>query len=422
MLIFRNPGLVDLEAVRTLGVSVKREGSFGRFGTGLKFAIATVLRGGGSVTLYRGLKKHTFGTVDREVRGQVFQVVTLDKKPMGITTQLGRDWEPWMVLREFGCNAIDEGGAFDIFAQALMPTTGLGSPVSDETRFAVTWPELDTAYHQRKELFLEGEPIWKSAHIRILSGPSAHIFYRGVRVLKLEKPSTFTYDILDEQTLTEDRTLAGTWRVERIIADALLTMTDKTLVSQAITAGDGYYESKVDLEPGYGVKVSKAFLDAAVEAREKRTLKSETARKTLLKHIRESAEETSTYGSYRRVVEDAFAYALEQLGTLGISFSESQQFVKVDELPEGVMAMVENGRVYYVDALEHLTAREIATELLTRWVDLNVKGYDREDVTRLLAPYLIKACPAFVADECLVKEDEVVAVLDWRCGLWHCLL
>ena len=84
MLIFRNPGLIDLEAVRTLGVSVKLPGSFGRFGTGLKFAIARILRGGGSITIYRGLEAHTLGTVDREVRGETFQIVTLDGEPMGL--------------------------------------------------------------------------------------------------------------------------------------------------------------------------------------------------------------------------------------------------------------------------------------------------------------------------------------------------
>jgi len=45
MLIFSNPGLIDIDAVTTLGVSVKQPGSFGRFGTGLKFAVAEVRSG-----------------------------------------------------------------------------------------------------------------------------------------------------------------------------------------------------------------------------------------------------------------------------------------------------------------------------------------------------------------------------------------
>jgi hypothetical protein len=156
----------------------------------------------------------------------------------------------------------------------------------------------------------------------------------------------------------------------------------------------------------WDIKASKAFLDATLAARESRKLVSDTARKVLLKHVRESCETISSHGSYTRLVTDAFTYALEQLESLGIKFTEAQQFVKVDELPgEGMLSMVENGRVYVLEELEQKPAREIATELLLRWVDLNVHGYDREDVTRLLAPYLIKACPAFAKDEQLVKED-----------------
>ena len=96
MIVFRNTGLIDLTAVRTLGVSVKEEGAIGYFGTGVKFAIATILRGGGSITLYRGKDEHRFGTVSQEVRGQSFEVVTFDGAELGFTTALGRYWKPWM--------------------------------------------------------------------------------------------------------------------------------------------------------------------------------------------------------------------------------------------------------------------------------------------------------------------------------------
>jgi hypothetical protein len=389
---------------------VKRPGSFGRFGTGLKFAIATILRGGGTITINRGLDVHTLATVARDVRGEQFQIVTLDKISMGITTTLGRDWEPWMVLRELGCNAIDEGGAFGT-TQAKEPVGYFSpDPVEGQTTITVIWDELETAFLQRKELFLEGVPVWENDHVRILPGASAHVFYRGVRVLKLDKPSLFTYDILAEQQLTEDRTLAGMWLVDGIIRDAFITMKNQTLVSQVLTVQRGnYHEARLDFEnASWGLKPSKEFLDAAVEARESRKLNNESARKVLLRHIRDSAEEVSTYGSYKRYINDAFAYAQEQLAAVGIKFTDEQKFITVDELPGAdTFSMVENGRIYVLTELTKQPARKIAMELLARWVDLNVECCGMEDAIRLLSPIIINACPALKMDEALIKEDAV---------------
>ena len=54
MIIFENKGLIDVHAISIMGVSVKEEGSIGYFGTGLKYAIATLLREGQKITIWRG--------------------------------------------------------------------------------------------------------------------------------------------------------------------------------------------------------------------------------------------------------------------------------------------------------------------------------------------------------------------------------
>ena len=77
MIVFQNPGLIDLAAVITMGVSVKEgDTPIGFFGTGLKFAIATILRNGGGIELYRGGDKHVFGIEPGTVRGEAFDFVT----------------------------------------------------------------------------------------------------------------------------------------------------------------------------------------------------------------------------------------------------------------------------------------------------------------------------------------------------------
>ena len=168
ILTFRNSGLIDLTAVRTLGVSVKEEGAIGYFGTGLKFAIATVLRNGGTLVIWRGRDRHEMGKASANVRGKDFDVVTMDGVELGFTTQLGRDWEPWMAFRELACNATDEGGHY-----YLAEESHTGS--DDETVIEATGGGLVDAYYDRHDIILEAEPLVANSQVEIHAGPSTHI-------------------------------------------------------------------------------------------------------------------------------------------------------------------------------------------------------------------------------------------------------
>ena len=91
MIVFQNPGLIDIDAITTMGVSVKDGDSpIGYFGTGLKFAIATLLRNECSVTIYRGDEALCFTAEAIEVRGEAFERVCMNGQSLGFTTMLGR--------------------------------------------------------------------------------------------------------------------------------------------------------------------------------------------------------------------------------------------------------------------------------------------------------------------------------------------
>jgi hypothetical protein len=404
MLFFYNPGLIDLDAVRTMGASVKLPNSFGMFGTGIKYGIATILRGGGSVTLYRGADKHEFSTETREIRGEPFYLVCLDGESMGFTTALGRNWKPWMVLREFGCNARDEGGDFASTSEGR----GLADFQSvDQTVFQVQWDALEDAYRQRGDLFLEGEPLYEDEKLRILPGPSRHLFYRGVRVFELEKPAAYSYDILEEQMLTEDRTLYGAWSADVLIRDAVLRLTDKTTLEAVVCAGGGYHEGGFNYEEvARYTTPSRAFLETVVEAREAgRGNLNESAKRVLMKHMRKAAESES-YGGYAsyRATHDAFSYATDVLDELGVKFGEETQFITIDELPGEALSMVEGGRVYIHHDLLRLPSRDIALELLKRWIDLS-PVVTADQAVELLGPLLINQHPQLKRVEKIVEED-----------------
>jgi hypothetical protein len=397
MIIFRNPGLIDLLAVTTMGISIKLPDAFGRFGTGIKYGVASVLRGGGAVTIYRGKERHDFSleraTVGEGERAREFDFVCLDGIRIGFTTQLGRDWKPWMVLREFGCNAMDEKGEF--YAVDEPATIDLALLTDDEsTVVIIDWADLDTAYKQRADLFLEGEALFANDAIRILPGPSAHIFYRGIRVFKTEKPCLFTYDLLAEQPLTEDRTLAGSWGADRLIRDTLLSMGDAELIRQAITSGDQYHEAVLNFaDAGFGVAASPEFVKAATIVRESgdRDKLSASARTVVAQAARQAiAEERVTR---RQVPNDSFQQAIASLLELGVEFADDQSFIEVGELPGDARSTLEGGTIFLLRSLMLAEADVIADQLMRRWVDLQPRSYAVDSVLDLLIPKLLNAAP-----------------------------
>lgn len=58
-IIFHNPGELDIRAVTTFGLSVKKsDNPIGQFGTGLKYAIAVALRHGCDVEICAGRERY----------------------------------------------------------------------------------------------------------------------------------------------------------------------------------------------------------------------------------------------------------------------------------------------------------------------------------------------------------------------------
>ena len=125
-----------------------------------------------------------------------------------------------------------------------------------------------------------------------------------------------------------------------------------------------------------------------------------------------SDEDNFTNRGYQRVHNDAFEFAKEELACIGIEFGVDQKFITVDELPGDVLSMVEGGKLFVVEALFAKPAREIATELLTRYVDLHVSTYDLEGAVRLLAPFVLKQAEGLAEAERLVAEDAAWRVAD----------
>ncbi|MDG6938053.1 MAG: hypothetical protein JRN42_05890 [Nitrososphaerota archaeon] len=134
-----NLGKIEEGALTILGASTKRDDpeKIGYFGSGLKYAAAVLMRNGIPFRLFSGEKEIEFGTVPKAFRGRTFDVMTIDGKETGFSTDMGPDWKPWYAIREIYCNALDED----------CPVCGIADeprPAKDATRFYIPLdhPEL----------------------------------------------------------------------------------------------------------------------------------------------------------------------------------------------------------------------------------------------------------------------------------------
>lgn len=249
-LTFHNPGHLDPKSFKYMGLSVKSEGSFGRFGTGLKYAIANILRNGDSIEIHTQGQRYFFKLGDMEFRGKNFKPILCNGEELGITTELGKHWEPWMAYRELYCNAKDEQGGVK---------EGTLKQAQD-TMVIVTGTSLSQVHAERQNYFLDPSltPASSTDNGEIYDRPSQALFYQGIRVIELS--SKFTYNLKRDVTLTEDRTMSDSWSVRYKLARLVAQSSNISLIEKIVTRDydSGYAEHYLDF--GTVSKPSEDFL------------------------------------------------------------------------------------------------------------------------------------------------------------------
>ena len=240
MIVFQNKGLINLRALKTFGVSAKDNPSaIGYFGTGLKYAIAILLRENCTITLYRGRKKYFFTAKKTKIRNDEFSIVCMNGEELGFTTALGKDWEVWQAFRELWCNTTDEGGVI-----ARLETKG----EAKATTITVEGEAFEEAYDKRETIILIDEPALRLNGVEVHHRPSEYLYYRGIRVQKLRHPSLLTYNITRTISLTEDRTVRYPWEPLNILKNAIVCSTELDFIKIILTAGEETYEHSFDFE------------------------------------------------------------------------------------------------------------------------------------------------------------------------------
>jgi hypothetical protein len=365
---FTNKGHLCLDAIKTMGVSVKEtDNPIGYFGTGFKYAIATLLRNDHKIVMETDNETYTFWSKPKEIRGQEFQIVMMNDEQLGFTTDLGKNWEIWQAFRELYANCLDEAGVIS------------DKPYSADTVIAVTGEAITECYHQRGTIFLTGSPLEILNGVEIHRGRSKHIYYRGVRVGNLPVPSRFTYNITDKTKLTEDRTIAEMWDVEYLLGSRLPKSVNPEVCRKIIDPEFEKYEDALALS--YCGRPSEEFLEeltkhiSNVKLREDlRNVLGKNNKVTDIPKIEMTQAERQTMESAIKFLDDTMTIIV------------SPQIIDVVEhLGPNVMGTVRNGKILIPKQTIANGREYLAITLYEEWIH-NTLGYG--DCTRGMQQYL----------------------------------
>lgn len=393
-IIFKNPGLIDLRAIRILGWSVKESTNpIGFFGTGSRFAIATLLRTNHSVVLWRGLEKYVFGLTKVEARANnSFNVVTMtgpdgQTEELAFTSQLGKTWLPWMGFRELHSNVLDEKGV-------TVCQDSPYEPIENQTAFCVVGYEIEAAYNQRDSIFLPTQPLYEDASIAVHPGLSTHGYYRGVRVCTLDRPSLYTYNLKTTlRGITEDRTLTDISDLGWYVGKFIEKCSCPEFLRTVMLAPDTRYENHL---PSYASEGTEAFFStyAKVRTEGNATLLANWADRLYLA-VRKTLPLPEPI-ALSKIQEKQLAKAIAFCRAAGWDV-DSYPIITVPSAHGGLLALAENGKIVLTEKLYDLGVKALVGALLEEYTHLK---YGFRDHTREMQTHLF--------DKLVSAKEEII--------------
>jgi len=213
----QNQGLLDMRLIALMGGTTKSNDQYkiGQWGSGLKYTLAWLIKNNLDFHIYIGTERVEITTETEEIRGEQFEIICIDGKRTSVTTQMGGDaWEPWMIMRELWCNALDEGGEFREITNKLNGEEG------KTTFYVQASTELMKVWDNWEQYFLHDiEPMFESQSYRIYAGSgNLKLYKQGVLIHEdKNQKSLFRYDIRSAD-INELREFRGSVNLEVIYA------------------------------------------------------------------------------------------------------------------------------------------------------------------------------------------------------------
>lgn len=233
----QNDGLLDIRLVALMGGTTKANDQYkiGQFGTGLKYALAFLFRNNLAFRIFVGEQEVKVHSEIEHIAGVDFEIICINNQRTSITTQMGKEWEAWMIIRELYCNALDEGGLVKEIS-----TNPEG--VDGKTTFYV---QIDSQIQEvldnwQMYFIHEIKPIFENSNVAIYP-PGEHlaIYKQGVLIHKTKQKAVFRYD-LKTASINELREFKGS--VSHAIYTCLNQAPKEVLDSFLNTLDDYHYE------------------------------------------------------------------------------------------------------------------------------------------------------------------------------------
>lgn len=271
--VWENKGTLDMRALTVMGVNAKPNTTnpIGFFGTGLKYAIAILARMNMTVYVQVGTgKTYKVTSAQSTFRDKDFGFVSLLDVDSGetislpFTTELGKKWDLWQVVRELECNARDEGGGFYtcheypepqqdmvrfIVTEAVEVVFGdaITADILENAARALTGKTIaDEIKELRKTVFFDmlpfAEPVSIGTLVQAYRQRSGALYLKGVLTGTGESKNAFIYNYNGHMELTEDRTLARRAYYEDKVSDAILACADTYVLKIILDGGENVNE------------------------------------------------------------------------------------------------------------------------------------------------------------------------------------
>lgn len=309
--VFQNLGQLDIRCITTFGVSAKiYDNPIGQFGTGLKYALAILMRHNIGVEMQIGNERFIFSARDESIRGQNFKILYMNDTALPFTTELGAHWELWMAFRELYSNCQDERGNVWLQEDELQFDT------IDQTTIIVTGNEFADILKDKADVFIQSEPIIKSDELNIHEGETHAVFNKGIKVVEFDKPLLHKYDIQVSIPLTEDRTPAHSWTISDKIKEHTVASDNPELIEKILTAPKTHVESTFDFTDRWESSLSDTFKEVLARLIKKGRDKLNPTVVRLYDEIRERHARTSVSEHYKIVLKRDLKVSAEDVAEM----------------------------------------------------------------------------------------------------------
>jgi hypothetical protein len=234
----QNDGILDIRLVALMGGTTKANDQYkiGQFGTGLKYTLAFLFRNNLDFKIFAGTEEVKLAIEIENIRGENFEIICINGQRTSITTKMGEDWRPWMILRELWCNALDEGGA-----SKSIVTDCIGALNKTSFFIQIDKQVQDILDSWEKYFIHDKEPMYRGGNFAVYpGGDKLRLYKNGVLILEREgHPALFSYDVLNAD-INELREFKGylQWEIAHALADA----NEKVATYFLENINDSYYE------------------------------------------------------------------------------------------------------------------------------------------------------------------------------------